>query len=102
MSEQDEQIRKKFEQAFTVPEGVRWCNHQEMYTAIDKFSEDDGRNTVLQNAKHKAYKAGRESVVVELPAAEKQTSPYTCYENGWNDMRQETIEAIKAAGGRIK
>jgi hypothetical protein len=43
----------------------------------------------------------RESLVIELPAA-LDAKPYACYEGGWNDMRGESVDAIEAAGLKVK
>ena len=49
-----------------------------------------------------AWQASRAALVVMLPPHDKNEKPYACYEGGWNDMRNETIEAITAAGVAYK
>lgn len=48
------------------------------------------------------WQASRQALVVELPPVDKAEKPYACYEGGWNDMRREAVEAIEAAGARVK
>ncbi len=45
--------------------------------------------------------ASRADLVIELPQPMK-APPYTSYEGGWNDMRGEAIDAIEAAGVKVK
>jgi hypothetical protein len=42
-----------------------------------------------------------ESVVVELPGKISNAAPYACYEGGWNDMHDESKDAIEAAGLKV-
>jgi hypothetical protein len=87
--------------------------------SIDKMREDfekfrDERNATLEREGHKpgskwhvtnahyaTWQASRESLVIELPAA-LDAKPYACYEGGWNDMRGESVDAIEAAGLKVK
>lgn len=48
-----------------------------------------------------AWKASRETVVVELPRPYKSAPPYACYEGGWNDMRVEAVDVIEAQGLKV-
>lgn len=47
-----------------------------------------------------AWQASREAVVVELPSA-IESPPYACFQSGWNDMRGEAVDAIKAQGLKV-
>ncbi|KIQ56455.1 hypothetical protein [Pseudomonas fluorescens] len=49
----------------------------------------------------KAWQASRAALVVALPSC-VDAKPYASYESGWNDMRGEAVDAIEAAGGRVK
>lgn len=46
--------------------------------------------------------ADKREFVVGLPEEYEKKKIYSSYEEGWNDMRNEAIEAIEAAGGTVK
>jgi len=48
------------------------------------------------------YQKGREGVVIELPDAYVNCPPYACYEGGWNDMRDEAVDRLEAAGVTVR
>lgn len=65
-----------------------------------KDSEGDYLNYPTQ-CYFQVWQASREALVIELPDA-IDAKPYACFEGGWNDMRDEAVEAITAAGLKVK
>ena len=49
-----------------------------------------------------AWQASRSALVIELPRPYESAPPYACYEGGWNEMRGESVDAIEAAGLKVK
>jgi len=49
----------------------------------------------------RTWQMALESVVVELPGKISNAAPYACYEGGWNDMHDESKDAIEAAGLKV-
>ena len=46
------------------------------------------------------WRASRAEMVIRLPDAYANCPPHACYEGGWNDMRDEAVDAIEAAGAK--
>jgi len=46
--------------------------------------------------------ASRRELVIDLPGAYANCPPYACYEGGWNDMRDEAVDRLEAAGVTVR
>lgn len=48
------------------------------------------------------WRAARAELVIDLPDAYADCPPYACYEGGWNDMRDEAVDRLEAAGVTVR
>lgn len=94
-----EKMREGFESVFPRPKNVTWTNGEYRY-----FIDVPGAamiDFIEFNSRWIGWQASRESLVIELPEA-LDAKPYACYEGGWNDMREESVDAIISAGLKVK
>lgn len=56
----------------------------------------------LKDQMRNVWAASRRELVIELPDAYANCPPYACYEGGWNDMRDEAVDRLEAAGVTVR
>ncbi|WP_312964513.1 hypothetical protein [Stutzerimonas kunmingensis] len=54
------------------------------------------------HAAWQVWQAARATLAIELPDAYADCPPYACYEGGWNDMRDEAVDRLEAAGVTVR
>lgn len=96
-----EKMREQFEARFPVPDGVAWSDESQHY-GWSKGTKRAIQAAMTYRALWTGWQACRAAIVVELPKAYESAPPYACYESGWNDMRGEVVDAIEAAGVKVK
>jgi hypothetical protein len=96
-------IREEFETAcnkHAVDAGFPECEY-----GFERSSEDGNcYSDSHTQAAWWAWQTSRAAIIIELPDCQ-DAKPYACYEGGWNDMRDEAVDAIQLAGcqvGRIE
>lgn len=56
----------------------------------------------MRNVWAASWAESRAQIVIELPDAYANCPPYACYEGGWNDMRDEAVDRLEAAGVTVR
>jgi hypothetical protein len=85
-----------------IAEFEAWWRDNMNTQEMDLHRFGDGYACHETNRGWMAWKASREALVIELPDAYADCPPYACYEGGWNDMRDEAVDRLEAAGLTVR
>lgn len=61
-----------------------------------------GSPDILKRQMWRPFNAAMDAVEIELPSKFENAPPYASFQGGWNDMREEAIDAITATGLGLK
>ena len=89
-------IRKEFEEAMKIPEGIYYSAHHKAYRSVNGRIYEQGQ-ACDANLQLEGWVKSRESLVVELPSKPCYRG-YAAYEYAMDDAKK----AIHAAGIRTK
>lgn len=85
--------RELYESRVVLPDTVQWNEGIKSYTGVNFWLAQFGWD---------AFNAAMDAVEIELPSKFENAPPYASFQGGWNDMREEAIDAITATGLGLK